>query len=124
MGRSRVLLIDDNESFRRMVSRTLVNAGYDVTEASDGRSGLAAFRQQPCDVVVTDIIMPDVEGLQTIQELRREDPTVKIIAMSGAGATRGVGYLDLASRFGARHILQKPFKQEQLLAALAEVLAT
>lgn len=107
-----------------MISRTLTTAGYEVVEAADGRSGLSAYRQQPCDVVLTDIIMPDVEGLQTIQELRRDHPDIRIIAMSGAGATRGAGYLDLASKFGARHILQKPFRQEQLLAALDEVLGS
>jgi CheY-like chemotaxis protein len=119
----RILLIDDNDSFRKMVCRMLVAAGYDVQEAGNGKTGLARYRQQRVDVVVTDIVMPDMEGLETIVKLRREDPHVKIIAMSGADEKDGA-YLQSALLFGARRTLQKPFTKDELLTAVTEVLAT
>ena len=119
----RILLIDDNDSFRKMVCRMLAAAGYDVLEAGNGNIGLSRYRQQRADVVITDIVMPDGEGLETIVKLRRENPHVKIIAMSGADGQDGA-YLQSALLFGARRTLQKPFTQDELLTAVAEVLAT
>jgi two-component system, chemotaxis family, chemotaxis protein CheY len=119
----RILLIDDNDLLRKMTRRMLATAGYDVQEAVNGKAGVACYRQQRSDVVITDILMPEQEGLETIRKLRHVDPQVKIIAMSGAGQGRA-GYLDLAVKFGARRTLQKPFTMEDLLAAVGEVLAT
>ena len=119
-----ILLIDDNDAIREMVRRVLVNAGYAVQEAQDGKAGLAYYHQQRFDAVITDIVMPETEGLETIRELRRADPLVKIIAMSGAGGPAGGGYLDFALKFGAQRILHKPFTADALLAIVNEVLAT
>jgi CheY-like chemotaxis protein len=116
----RVLIIEDNEILRHVVQRTLVAAGHEVQEAADGKAGLAAYRQQPSDVVITDIVMPDTEGLETIRELRRHDPAVKIIAMSGGGLGASGGYLKLARQFGARWILAKPFSGDDLRNVVAE----
>ena len=81
----RILVIEDNDAVRRMVGRVLVDEGYEVQEAADGSAGLNAYREQPSDLVITDIVMPDTEGLETIRELCRYDPPAKIIAMSSAG---------------------------------------
>ena len=121
---ARVLLIDDDDVIRQMIRRMLIADGHDVQEAANGRVGVACHRQQPSDLIITDIVMPDQEGLETIQQLRRVDPQVKIIAMSGAYIDRVDGYLALALKFGARRVLQKPFSQAELLAAVADVLAT
>jgi CheY-like chemotaxis protein len=118
-----ILLIDDDDAFRELARRMLVTAGYDVREAADGMAAIESYRQQRSDVVITDILMPEREGLETIQELRRLDPQVRIIAMSGAGFGRDA-YLELARRFGARRILRKAFTLDDLRAAVAEVLAT
>jgi DNA-binding response OmpR family regulator len=119
----RVLLIDDNESLRSSLHRTLVRAGYEVEDAPNGDLALRAYRRQPADVVITDIVMPDKEGLETIRELRRLYPDVKIIAISGGGTGRANDYLDLARRLGASRILAKPFLGDDILALVAEVLA-
>jgi DNA-binding response OmpR family regulator len=118
------LVIEDNDAVRRMVRRVLVDEGYEVQEAADGRAGLNVYREEPSDLVITDIVMPDTEGLETIRELCRHDPSVKIIAMSSAGGGGPAGYLDLALKFGARRILTKPFTHDELRTAVAEVLAS
>jgi CheY-like chemotaxis protein len=121
---ARILLIEDNETFRSMVQRMLLAAGYDVEEASDGKAGLACYRQQASDLVITDILMPGTEGVETIRELLRHDPAVKIIAMSGGGRGPNNYYLEMALKFGACRFLSKPFTQQDLEATVAEVLAT
>ena len=118
----RILLIEDNDALRTMMRHMLVAAGYDVQEAVNGRAGLNAYLRQPSDLVVTDIVMPDAEGLQTIEALHRADAAVKIIAISGAGSA--TDYLRTATQFGARQTLAKPFTHDELLTAVAEVLAS
>jgi DNA-binding NtrC family response regulator len=119
---SRILLIDDDEGFRRLVRVLLTTAGYEVEEAANGNIGLACYRQQRSGVVLMDILMPEGEGLETIQALKRLDPDVKIIAMSGGGKGNH-GYLEAAVAFGARRSLHKPFSRDELLSTLADVVA-
>jgi len=121
MSIARILIIEDNDVLRRMLRTALSKAGYAVTEASGGKSGLASYRQDPFDIVITDILMEDIEGLETIGELRRDYPQVKIIAMSGGRGQSN--YLELAEQLGARRTLEKPFPLDQLVAAVREVLA-
>lgn len=119
----RILIIEDNEAVLRVLNRMLARAGYDVQEASNGNAGLAAYRQQPADLVITDIVMPDMEGLEVIRELRRTDPEARIIAMSGGGIGSAEKYLALARTFGAGSVLNKPFSQDELMTVVAEALA-
>jgi DNA-binding NtrC family response regulator len=121
MNSGRILLIDDDELFRKLVNVMLTTAGFEVEEAANGKIGLACYRQQRADVVLTDILMPEREGLETIQSLKGLDPDVKIIAMSVGGDGR-LGYLRSAIAFGARRTLHKPFSREELLSTLADVL--
>lgn len=122
MSVGRILLIDDDEQFRRLVTVMLTTAGYDVDEASNGIGGLASYRQQRPDVILMDILMPEKEGLETIQELMLADPQVRIIAMSVSGEERS-GYLDIALHLGALRILHKPFSRDELLLAVTDVIA-
>ena len=122
MSGGRILLIDDDDQFRRLVRVMLTTAGYDVQEAANGKLGLASYRHQRCDVVITDILMPEGEGLETIQALQALDPDVNIIAISAAGEGR-FGHLQTAVAFGARAILRKPFSRDQLLSTVTDVLA-
>jgi two-component system chemotaxis response regulator CheY len=118
---SRILLIDDDDDVRYLVGRMLNDAGYvDVQEATNGVRGLDSHRQQPCDLVITDTNMPGGDGLDMIRALRRNDPNVKIIVMSGARPEQ----LNLATAYGADRILRKPFGRDQLLTAVREVLDT
>ena len=114
----RILIIDDDDELRWLLGRMLVAAGYEVQEATDGKAGLACYRQERSDVVLTDIVMPHSDGLETIRALRLEDSEVKIIAMSGGD--RGLR----SDAYGASRFLLKPFTLEQLLTALADVLGS
>jgi YesN/AraC family two-component response regulator len=119
---ARVLIIDDEKLARITLRKILENAGHDVAEASNGSEGIAMYRAQPADLVVTDIIMPDKEGVETIIELTRDFPNIRIIAISGGGRTRNLDFLKLAQQYGAKHVLAKPFSQQELLAAVNAVL--
>ena len=115
-----ILLIDDDDAFRGVVATTLRQAGHQVTEASDGRKGIAQFRSKPADLVITDLVMPRQEGIETILELRRDFPGLRIIAISGAA--HSPTYLRLADQLGATRTLAKPVPAETLLRAVEELL--
>jgi CheY-like chemotaxis protein len=117
-----ILLIDDDEAFRSMLRRTLQRLGHTVTEAADGAAALRVLRDATVDLVMTDIIMPGMEGIETIRALRRGHPQLNVIAMSGGGRIKAEGYLDDAKAFGAVRVLRKPFDGEELLAALEDAL--
>ena len=119
---ARILVIDDDTAIRSVVRRGLERVGHDVTEAPDGDAGLKAYRAHHTDLVVTDIIMPEREGVETIMALRKEFPGLKIIAMSGGGGG-SADFLGIAKKLGARRALTKPFGHRELLEALEEVLA-
>lgn len=115
MVMARILVIDDEDLARFTVANILESAGHEVVEASDGEEGLALQKEHPFDLVVTDIIMPKKEGVETIVELKRDFPDMKVIAISGGGRTRNLDFLELAKQFGADKILAKPFTEEELL---------
>ncbi len=121
-SRGRILVIADDELVRSTLRDVLEDAGYEVSEAADGKQGLAFFEAQPVDVVVTDILMPEKDGIETIIELRRRFLPVKIIAISGGGSAKNLDFLELAKKVGARRILAKPFTPGELLAAVNDVL--
>lgn len=118
----KILVIEDDKSFRNVLVQMLDKAGYEVSQAGDGNQALEICREVQPDVVLTDIIMPDKEGLETIQDLLTLCPNMKIIAMSGGGRVGPDSYLPLAKKLGARATLQKPFMRDDLLSAIAEVL--
>lgn len=118
---TKILVIDDDEDLRQAMVQCLRNKGYLVTEASNGEEGLRRYRRDRFDLVVTDIVMPDKEGLGTIMELLALNPAQKIIAVSGGGYASSTEYLDYAREFGARRVLSKPFTLEKFLLTLAEV---
>ena len=119
---ARILVIDDDSAIRSVVRRGLERAGHEVTEAPDGDAGLKSFRTRNTDLVITDIIMPEREGVETIMALRKEFPALKIIAMSGGGGG-SADFLSIAKKLGARRTLAKPFGHRELLDAVEEVLA-
>lgn len=117
-----ILVIDDDKMICDLLRRSLERSGYTVSEASDGQQGLAVHKRTPANLVITDMIMPGMEGVETIMELRRLSPGLKIIAMSGGGMGKGTDYLNLAKKFGAFHTLNKPFTIERLNQVVAEAL--
>jgi CheY-like chemotaxis protein len=121
---AKILVIDDDAAIRRMLVRILTTAGHSVMEAPDGREGIELLHASQTKVVITDIIMPRQEGIETILEIRREAPAVRIIAMSGSSQNSGMSYLDFAAKLGAHAVLAKPFRASALLDAVAEVLSS
>ena len=117
-----ILIIDDELQIRVMMRRILEKVGYEVYEASDGKEGIKLFRDKPTDLVITDIIMPEKEGLETILDLRHDFPKIKIIAISGGGKTGLPNFLPAAKKFGAIKTLPKPFGKDDLLKMVKEVL--
>jgi DNA-binding response OmpR family regulator len=119
---ARILIIEDDDLLRHMLRQGLEEAGYEVVEARNGEEGLQRYHAAPADLIITDILMPEKEGLETIIELRREVPGVKIIAISGGGQIGNLTFLEVARHLGAQRVLQKPFKLPEMLAAVREVL--
>ena len=119
-----ILLVDDDELFGDMVQRTLTKLGYAVLRARNGNEALQLYDPLKVDLVLTDLIMPDKEGLELIAELHRAHPAVKIVAMSGGGRNTPEEYLPIARHLGAMKTLTKPFQQEALAKALTESLDT
>ena len=114
---SRILIVDDDEQLRTMLRMFLQSAGHEVLEASDGRLIGKALEQHP-DLIVTDVLMPGTDGLEVIIELRRKNPNVRIIAMSGGGQFSGQSYLTVAEKLGANGTLAKPFSKSEFLEAV------
>src|SRR5688572_11256152 len=114
-----ILLVDDDEQLRPMLKMVLERAGHVVNEAGNGKEALVSYSRQQAELVVTDLVMPDKEGLETIMELRRTYSDLKIIAMSGGVRTGAHNYLALAVKFGADHVLNKPFSNQELLDAVS-----
>jgi len=119
---AKILIIEDDHSFRNVLVQMLVKAGHEVKDAEDGNRALSICETYTPDLVLTDIIMPDKEGLETIQELILKQPSIKIIAMSGGGRFGPDSYLPLAKKLGARRTLQKPFMRDDLMNAVNETL--
>jgi DNA-binding response OmpR family regulator len=111
----KILVIDDDRMVRRVVEMMLKTGGHQVICETDGRRGMERFRIERPDIVVTDIIMPDQEGLDTIVMIRRESPDAKIIAMSGGGRVGNVDVLQAGLTLGAADAIKKPFEAEALL---------
>jgi DNA-binding NtrC family response regulator len=114
-----ILIIDDDRQMRRLLIRILGGAGHSVREAENGRLGLDEFRRQPAALVISDIVMPDMEGIETILALRRASADLPIIAISGGSDPL---YLQAAARLGATAALEKPFAATQLLDVVGGML--
>ncbi|BBO82621.1 response regulator [Desulfosarcina ovata subsp. sediminis] len=121
---ARILVIDDDDTIRLSLRLTLEDADYDVAEAANGEEGLALMRAGSFDLVITDIFMPEKEGIETIDEIRRNYADTKIISISGGSRMDPDAYLDIAERVGADQSLSKPFDIQLLLDMVAKLLQT
>src|SRR5262245_4567508 len=118
---ARILVLDDEEHMREAVRLALERDGHDVSEASDGVTGLDVVRDQRVDVVITDLIMPNMDGAEVIRDLRRDSPAVKIIALSGRGGICLKANLDRALLTGADRALMKPCDFDELRRTVREL---
>jgi DNA-binding response OmpR family regulator len=119
----RILVVDDEETVRNLLKVILERERYQVIAAADGKEAIRLFRRNPCDLIITDIIMPEQEGLKTIFDLRRDHPDVRIIAISGGGQYGLGGYLDAAAALGADETFAKPFDRIELLKTVRDLLS-
>jgi DNA-binding response OmpR family regulator len=113
-----VLIVDDDERLCHAIADGLVKADYDTREANSGKELLDLLREAPSDIVITDLYMPDFDGFEVIMHLRREIPSVHIIAMSGADHSKA-DYLKVAAQFGAAYTVKKPYRFKELLELVA-----
>lgn len=118
----KILVIDDDELMRLTIKGALKKWGYAVSEAENGNIGVAMYKAERPDAVITDLLMPDKEGLETISDIRALDPNAKIIAMSGGGSAKNMAFLQLAQKMGAGQILSKPVKPDELIKAVRTLL--
>jgi DNA-binding response OmpR family regulator len=117
-----ILVIEDEDDLRNVMTTALTQAGYGVMAAPNGRVGLEQFRAEPCDLVITDILMPERDGIEVVLALRKEFPTVPVIAISGNSSYSPV-YLHTVDKLGAHKVLAKPFGIPVLLAAVEAALS-
>lgn len=120
---ARILLIDDNYMLRESLSRLLSEAGHEVSTAENGRLALQLFKPLVFDLVITDIVMPEMDGLELIQALKQRYPQGKIIAISGGGRCSPQDYLEIAGALGVSSTIAKPFANKDLLTKIEEVLS-
>ena len=121
---AKILVIDDDVIVRETITQILEDLGHVVVIAEDGKAGVAAFRADRPDLVITDIIMPEQEGIQTITEIRRLAPDAKIIAISGGGRIGNTDFLRIARHIGANDVIAKPFDPDDLGARVAGCLGS
>jgi DNA-binding response OmpR family regulator len=117
-----ILLIDDHAALRHTVRRMLIAEGHEVLEAEDGREGLALLDRHRPELVITDIVMPDKDGIETILDIKSRRTEAKIIAMSGTDLSRAALYLDAASKLGADEVVLKPFRADELMGIVDRLL--
>jgi CheY-like chemotaxis protein len=117
-----ILVVDDDREIRELLEHALTLAGYEVRTATNGAEALASLTEKPVEVLITDLIMPEKDGVQLISELRKSQPQVRVVAMTGGGHISSDQYLKLARAFGAQAVLTKPFSHAELLATMAKLL--
>ena len=120
---ARILVVDDEPEVLLLLTDILESDGYEVIRATNGAEGLKEFQRGDIDLIVTDIIMPDKEGLESIMDYKQLNPDVKIIAISGGARIGPHTYLKMAEKFGARRVFSKPFRNKELLDAVEQLLA-
>jgi CheY-like chemotaxis protein len=120
---SRILVTEDDDAYRKVLRTVLHRAGYEVVEARDGTEAVAYVRRESPDLIVTDILMPGCDGIETMMAVRQLRPGMRVIAISGGGRIHPADFLHMASKLGARRTLAKPFSNAQFLETVAEVLA-
>ncbi len=107
---------------RKMLRKVFEKEGYEVEDAIDGKHGIKLHRESPADLIITDLIMPEKEGIETIREFKKDYPDVGIIAISGGGRVSSESYLRLAKDMGAKYTFSKPVNNEELLNAARDLL--
>ncbi len=120
---SRILVVDDDPISRQILRAMLEKEGHVISEAEDGVRAINNYDKGEIDLVITDIFMPEKEGVQTVRELMKENPDVKIIAVSGGSSSANYDSLDWVKMFGVKYTFTKPFNSKEIIAAIDELLS-
>lgn len=120
---AKVLLVEDDEDVRYALAKFLRHSGHTVAEAVDGKQALAMVGREAFDIVITDIIMPEADGIEVVLEVRKRYPGLPIIAISGGGRIGQAEYLDAAQTLGASAVMQKPLDTDVLLKRIEELVS-
>lgn len=120
---AKIIVIDDEPYILLMLKKMLEKEGHQVEMATNGVEGIDLYHKNGADLIITDIVMPEKEGLETIINLKTENPSLKVIAISGGGRVDSREYLHSAQLLGAERIFQKPFKKDEIVTAVNELLA-
>lgn len=121
---ARILVVDDEAGVRAAIRKILSRAGHDVLEAADGKTALTMYQEDPVDVIIMDIYMPEMDGIETTIRLKHEFPDVKIIAVSGGGYLDKAKILEREARLGALRTLAKPLHERDILDAVSDALGS
>jgi CheY-like chemotaxis protein len=119
---ARILIVDDEDDVRFTLVKALKSLNHEIYQATDGNAALALLAEQSIDLIVTDIFMPNREGLETILEIRMNWPDVKLVAISGGGRIRNTEFLEIAEKFGADLVLKKPFSMAEFRSGIGKLL--
>ena len=119
---AKILIIDDEEHIRRLLRNMLEREGHVIVDTPNGEEGMRIYREEPADLIITDLFMPGKDGLGTIVALREDTPDAKIIVISGGGRTRNLDVLSAAKALGALCTIAKPFTREEILDAVRNAL--
>lgn len=118
-----ILVIDDDPVLRRVITLALEGGGHTVLRCENGRKAVDFLQHQPADLLITDIIMPEMDGVETVRAVRKISPDLPILAISGGGSFDPKDYLGLAQTFGATAVMPKPFRPADLVALVGKLLA-
>jgi len=122
-GMARILIMDDDELIIKMLRMALENRGYDVIAATNGREGVRLYGTTPVDLVISDILMPEMDGIEALKALRQRNPELKLIAVSGGGKRLKMDLLKVARILGATATFEKPYNIQELLATVSRLLS-
>ena len=119
---ARILVVDDDQFLRLLITRALETAGHSVSSCENGRQAVEHIQHADTDLLITDILMPEMDGVDTVRAIRRLQPDLPIIAISAGGPAKASDFLSLAQAFGATETLTKPFRPEDIVAAAGRLL--
>lgn len=120
----RIMVVDDDEAFRQTVCELLAEGDFEILSAESGTQLFTVLKKQSVDIVLTDIVMPDEDGLEIVRKIKKMNPAPKIVAMSGGGRIAATDYLEIARLMGVSATIQKPFKQQELVGLLQQVFSS
>lgn len=120
--KQKILISDDDTQLLAIMRLMFEGAGYEVAEARDGKEAILIYREKPADLIITDLLMPEMDGFATFTELKKDYPNLKCFGISGGGKLGPDSYLKLAKRMGMLHTFEKPFDCREMLDAVAQTL--